>query len=451
MEEETGATATAAAMSVQEATGLNALSRDLLCNILARLPPPTLAISRCVCSTWNQIVSSKQPRETPPAWCFLLSGLMLYEEPERFDMVSIRTPYVYTSPSCWAYNPSENKWFALRPPEPQVPDAGFFNEYVASSGFGGLVAFQPGGDENICTDFWVGNPLTAKWRVVPWPIPREEEDDDDDDEEVDDKGHVTQLAVDEASGCYKIVVFLVKRAEKFCPPPDVFWATHVYDSASRSWTARGTMSHRRPVTNGSYYLDGIVYLLQWSDELKTQLQVLAYHVDRDEFFVTIPAASVRVPNTALKLRAVLQMTVRKDDSAGSKLAVEFLGALSLGHGGFVLDSILNLCVFKYDAVNSCWVGDKKDQSKVRDFYPLNVFSTDVYLHSSGQSGVAFLSPQDSKESGGILVYDSVKAQGSYLVHPGHGAHGICGGAADETLASLTTSIGSFVPRLDMEP
>lgn len=429
--------------------GFDLLTQDLVCNILARLPPATLAIARCVCTGWNQIVCSQPPsRQSSTPWCFLLTGLMLYEVPEVYGTMCVMAPYAYTARTCWVYSPEDAKWFQL--PAPDVPNVGFFNKYVTASQ--GLVVFQPRGEDHSVTDFWVGNPLTNKWRIIPFTVAEKEEDDEEEKEhrQVDHwKDQVAQLALDSSSKGYKLVVFLVKRVLQIRTEENVRWSTHVYDSYTGTWKAGVTISERPPIITASCYFEGVVYVLQWYDVAQTKLQVLAYHIERDEFLLAVPAATVFHPNAALKLDSVVQMMVKKDPDVQDVVIFEILGALTVEHETGDLE---NLCVFKYNASDALWIGDEKRESRIRDFYSESLLGSDIYMHCCGQAGTAYLSPHYSKQSGGLIAYDSAKSLGTCMVHPGVYAKLLVREFMERnTSTSLTSSIGSFVPRLDVEP
>lgn len=173
---------------------------ELTANVLRWLPPASLLTARLVCTQWNRIVVSQRSHISTPC-----SYLAARGQAQLFD-------------------PALRAWVRVSVPRPLVPSA--FLKVVRSEGNHGLVAVQEfyAYELRRTPCFWVGNPMTNAWKLVPGGEAISP----------DNLGCACFQFVVLSEGPparYKIVGFGLTRA---LPPANYCIVT--YDSATEAWT-----------------------------------------------------------------------------------------------------------------------------------------------------------------------------------------------------------------------
>lgn len=202
------------------------LPEDVEDKVLAWLPVTSCARFKSVCKRWLSLMSSERffqmhsCNAPPETWVLSFGGQSLYRGQ--------------------VYDPVSTKTFTLEfpfLPENSVP--------VATSG--GLVCFCCDSTGENDVSFYVCNPITKAWKVIPSPCSR--------------VSIVTLVADSEIGGVYKLYVFCEASVVRWLWVGVLDHSTKEYDSKLNKWKDVGDVHSGEQFKPGSVFSQGKVHLL----------------------------------------------------------------------------------------------------------------------------------------------------------------------------------------------
>ncbi|WVZ83487.1 LOW QUALITY PROTEIN: hypothetical protein U9M48_030629, partial [Paspalum notatum var. saurae] len=131
------------------ATGLAALPDDALSGVLRALPPKSLAVARCVCKAWRDVVDGRallRPHLLPHS----VRGIFI-------NYIDHYRPHLFTRPVSPSTVPNVDGTLSF------LPNAGRFDRWSAVDHCNGLLLCAVDLESQLC----VCNPATRRWTVLP--------------------------------------------------------------------------------------------------------------------------------------------------------------------------------------------------------------------------------------------------------------------------------------------
>ncbi|CAM6125299.1 unnamed protein product [Calypogeia fissa] len=291
------------------------LSDDNISGIFSHLPFSSLFGAQHVCQRWCRLAPNTESKQLT-SWCILSCPAKLpSSSKEKLSRLgSFRREFSRSGSVMKAlsrssssrrgfssdnsgnfhvvmFDPSRGKWLKVKNPFGyKGPCASSARELLwvpSTGGYSGLVCVFEWEEESChnTNTYWVGNPITNDWQSIAGPSPW--------------RG-VHQLVVDPITKTYKIISIRWEQLMTGEVPTGV-WRVTIYDSTEQKWRYGAHWNVPLPPAGMPYCLssrthtasDKMMYLLMYRAgrlmdwETYTEIQILGYDIQKDEFkFVT---------------------------------------------------------------------------------------------------------------------------------------------------------------------